>query len=60
MLCKVRQRELKIVLTTSNSLFVRCYSKRGIKLIQEQRVNQYTAKVNNASKFVERKHILRL
>jgi len=60
MLCKVTQRELKIVITISNSLFVRCYSKRGIKLIQEQHVNQYIGKVNNASKLVERKHILRL
>jgi hypothetical protein len=36
----VKKKELKIVLTISNSLFVRCYSKRGIELIQEQGVNQ--------------------
>jgi len=39
---------------------VRWYSKRGIKLIQEHRVNQYIAKINYATKLVERKHILRL
>ena len=60
MLCKITQRGLKIVLTVSNSRFVRWYSKRGIKLIQEHRVNQYIAKINYATKLVERKHILRL
>jgi len=39
---------------------VTCYSKRGIKLIKEEHVNQYIAKVNYASKLVERKHILRM
>jgi hypothetical protein len=49
-----------IVLTISNSRFVSCYFKRRIKLIQEQRVNQYTSKVNYPIKLVERKHILGL
>jgi predicted dinucleotide-binding enzyme len=60
MLRKIRGRELKIVLTMSNSCFVRCHFKTGTKLIEEQGASQYVAKISNTSKLVKVKQMLRV